>query len=62
MKQNKWKGWQKKMIWFFGISLLDLLGDWVYFKIYNVPSPMDSTLAMFYLALFIIPLFFLKDD
>lgn len=58
------KRWQKMMIWFFGISLLDLLVDiikvlkwgWTILNITNPQSWMGLILII------IVPMMFMKDD
>jgi len=61
------KGFMKRIIWFFGITLLDLLGDlikimsnneWGY-TILNITSPVT---IIGLILITVIPLFFMKDD
>jgi hypothetical protein len=57
-----WKGWQKKMLWFVVLWLLIDLDDYLSYIIHHEPMAWSPFTAVCVLGLYIVPLFFLKDD
>lgn len=57
------RAWAKRMIWFFGMSIVLFLNDVRdYLKGFAVPEEQQISIAIMWLLLFFLPLIFMKDD
>ncbi len=56
------RAWAKRMIWFFGLSMLEILDNFTYFIVKGEPFEYTINVALIMLGIYIIPLIVMKDD
>lgn len=63
------KAFTKRIIWFFGYWLFDLMGDWIFYITHNYtawnqyhPDNVVAIASLISIGIHFIPLIFMKDD
>ena len=54
--------WAKRMIWFFGFNIFNMIDNYFYFLSHGTPFEYEINTVIIILLIMILPLFFMGDD